>query len=91
METEIINVEPDNNGRVIIELYGQKLEIHESMFDEEGHALLKKFGKHYEIVKPIKKKRTRRKKTVEPEPEIVVESGLEAQESASNIESGYES
>jgi len=66
---ETINVEP-KDGRVIINLYGKDLEIHESMFDENGVAILKRFGKTYEIIKPVeKKKRTyTRKKKVEPEP-----------------------
>ena len=69
MEKEIINVEP-KDGRVIINLYGKDLELHESMFDENGVAILKRFGKTYEIIKPVeKKKRTyTRKKKDEPEP-----------------------
>lgn len=84
---EIINVEPID-GRIIINLYGKDLEIHESMFDENGVAILKRFGKTYEIIKPVeKKKRTyTRKKNTEPVVENAVESGLEGEETASQSE-----
>lgn len=60
---EIITVAPDQNGRIIIKLYNTELEIHESMFDKDGVAVLKKFGKIYELQKSgTKKKRSYRKK-----------------------------
>jgi len=67
---ETINVEP-KNGRVILNLYGKDIEVHESMFDENGVAILKCFGKIYEVIKPVKKKRTyTRKKKEEPIVEV---------------------
>ena len=44
-----IEVRPNEEGRIIIELYGEKIEIDESMF-KDGVATLKKFGDVYEIV-----------------------------------------
>lgn len=67
-----IEVRPNEEGRIIIELYGEKIEIDKSMF-KDGVATLKKFGDECEIVvaadsvKPEKKqsakvaKETRRK------------------------------
>lgn len=49
-----IEVQPDQDGRVIIELFGEKIEIDDSMF-KDGVAVLKKFGDEYEIVKPVEK------------------------------------
>lgn len=58
--SNIINVTPDESGRVIIELYGKKIEIHDSMFDAKGVAKIKQFGQDYEVHKPISKTQERK-------------------------------
>ena len=68
-DKQIINVTPDEEGRTIIELYGKKLELHESMFNEDGLAELKKYGQTFYIQKPVKKKRTYTRKPKVEEPE----------------------
>lgn len=50
--SSIINVTPDSDGRVIIELYGEKIEIDDSMFNNKGVATIKHLGEEYEIHKP---------------------------------------
>ena len=63
-DREIIYVTPDEDGKIIIELYGQKYEIHPNMFDENDVAIIKQFGKIYELRGPNyrepNKKRTRK-------------------------------
>lgn len=49
-----IEVKPDQDGRIILELFGEKVEIDESMF-KDGVATIKKFGDEYEIVKAVEK------------------------------------
>ena len=68
-DKQIINATPDKDGRCIVNLFGKDIEIHESMFDKDGVAELKKFGIIYEIKKPIKKSR-KTKKTEKVEIEI---------------------
>ena len=85
-EREIINVEPNEDGRIIINLYGADLEIDNEIFDEDGIYELKKFGKIYEIHKPVEKKRSSRKKkeeVVEEEPVTMEEVLSEDTESVS--------
>ena len=86
MENETINIEPNAEGRYIIELYGKEIEISENMFDEDGKAEIKKFGITLHAEKLVKKKRSYKKKEPEPEPEIDEESGLNAEQNASDIE-----
>ena len=62
MDNIIIDATPDENGRIIIELYGKEFEIDDSMFDEEGVAVAKFFGQIYEIHKPVAKTQTRKRK-----------------------------
>ena len=80
--SETINVEPNESGRVIIKLYGKEMEIDDSMFDENGQAEIKAFGKDYIVeceakkAKKTTKRATRKSKKVEEtlEEEPAVES-----------------
>ena len=74
---EILNVTPDEEGRVILNLFGKDIEVDESLFDENGHAEFVKFGKIYEVNKPVSKTRRRKAKVVEVEEAIVDESPAE--------------
>lgn len=67
-----IEVKPDQDGRIIIELFGEKVEIDESMF-KDGVATIKKFGDEYEIVKAVEKA---------PEPETKPKAKKEAKRKA---------
>ena len=73
--SNIINVVPDEDGRIIIELYGKQIEIDDSMFDKKGVAKIKQFGQEYEVIRPTTK--TKAKK---------VEAAEEATESAETEE-----
>lgn len=53
--SNIINATPDEAGRIILELYGTKIEVDDSLFNEEGVAIIKKFGTDYEIHRPVAK------------------------------------
>ena len=55
--SNIINATPNEDGRIILELYGQEIEIDDSMFNAKGVAIIKKFGQEYEIHKPVPKTR----------------------------------
>lgn len=55
--SNIINATPNEDGRIILELYGQEIEIDDSMFNAKGVAIIKKFGQEYEIHKPVSKTR----------------------------------
>lgn len=57
--SNIINATPNEDGRIILELYGQEIEIDDSMFNAKGVAIIKKFGQEYEIHKPVSKTRKR--------------------------------
>lgn len=52
----VIEVTPDKDGRIFVELYGKSIEIHDNMFDKNGVAVLKGFGEEYEIHRPVVKK-----------------------------------
>ena len=62
--SNIINVSPDEKGRVFIELFGNKIEIDDSMFISKGVAIIKKFGDVYEVHKPVSKSQKRKAKVV---------------------------
>lgn len=80
---ERIDTAPNEEGRVIINLYGQDIEIDSSMFDKEGHAELKKFAKIYDIYIPVNKKRSSKKEEVKPEVIEEPEAAEEIEESES--------
>lgn len=63
--SNIINATPNEDGRIILELYGTEFEIDDSMFNAKGVAIFKKFGEEYEIHRPVSKTRKRVAKIVE--------------------------
>ena len=73
MDNIIIDATPDENGRIIIELYGKEFEIDDSMFDGDGVALAKFFGQNYEIHRPATKTQARKRKAAKKEEEVEVE------------------
>ncbi len=75
--SNIINATPDDDGRIVLELYGKKIEIDDTMFDEEGVATIKQFGQVYEVHKPIEKKKQSRKKSAKKEAEEETQSQYE--------------
>ena len=73
MDNIIIDATPNEDGRIIIELYGKEFEIDDTMFDEDGVALAKFFGQNYEIHKPVAKTQARKRKATKKEAEPEVE------------------
>lgn len=81
MDNIIIDVTPNEDGRIVIELYGKEFEIDDTMFDENGVALAKFFGQNYEIHKPVAKTQARKRKTAKKEAEPEVEEEINEEES----------
>lgn len=84
MDNIIIDVTPDEDGRIILELYGKEIEIDDSMFDKDGVAIVKEFGSIYELHRPVSKTQSRKRKTAQKE---VEETPVENDETASEEES----
>lgn len=49
VKRNVIKVTPNEDGRVIIKLYGKEIEIDKSMI-KRGRAVIHKFGEEYEVV-----------------------------------------
>ena len=49
VKRNVIKVTPNEDGRVIIKLYGKEIEIDKSMV-KRGRAVIHKFGEEYEVV-----------------------------------------
>lgn len=81
MDNIIIDATPDENGRIIIELYGKEFEIDDSMFDGDGVALAKFFGQNYEIHRPATKTQARKRKAAKKEEEVEAEKPDDEEES----------
>lgn len=81
MDNIIIDATPNEDGRIVIELYGKEFEIDDTMFDENGVAFAKFFGQNYEIHKPVAKTQARKRKTAKKEAEPEVEEEINEEES----------
>lgn len=81
MDNIIIDATPNEDGRIVIELYGKEFEIDDTMFDENGVALAKFFGQNYEIHKPVAKTQARKRKTAKKEAEPEFEEEINEEES----------
>lgn len=84
MDNIIIDVTPDEDGRIILELYGKEIEIDDSMFDKDGVAIVKQFGSVYELHRPVTKTQSRKRKVTQKEAE---ETPVEDNEVVSEEES----
>lgn len=54
-----IEVTPDKDGRIILDLYGQKIEVQDAQF-KDNVAIVKEFGDEYKVIRKVAKKATKK-------------------------------